>query len=456
MIDTNEHTVKSLGRNQLDSDLFVHPSDRAAMKVLQAIPGFSQVIKAFMKIWNEQQFKIINMSTNLKLSENQMKKYYDMLPPICDKLGIEIPEIYVELDVRPNAYTYGDTHPFIVLTSGLFETLPEELIPSVIAHECGHIACHHTLYTTMGRMILDSVSTFTSGLGNIAIYPIQLAFAYWMRCSEFSADRAAMIYDGNSHHVFETMMRFAGYDKDMMIQASPEAFMEQAREYRNMVDGNGWNKTLEFILFKEYDHPLNAVRALEAYEWEQSDRFKTILAYLENPDSVRMPVKLRPQKYCGKESEAVRDELVNLGFENVEMQRTTETTEKVKAGCVVSVMIDESADCDDDYYLQSSTIIITYYEPKTQDEIAYEHPGEICMSNNSKFFIGKHYDSVVNSLHDIGFDNIEVKEMAIPKIGFLTKPDMVAKIIVNGVDGFELNSWHKPEEKILIYYYVKV
>lgn len=77
-----------------------------------------------------------------------MPEIYNMLSPICEKLGIDIPEIYLELDVVPNAYTYGDTKPFIVITSGLLETMPMELLPTVIAHECGHIACHHTLYTT--------------------------------------------------------------------------------------------------------------------------------------------------------------------------------------------------------------------------------------------------------------------------------------------------------------------
>ena len=50
----------------------------------------------------------------------------------------------------------------------------------------------------MGRAILNGASSFVSGLGNIAMYPIQLAFAYWMRCSEFSADRAAIICDGTA------------------------------------------------------------------------------------------------------------------------------------------------------------------------------------------------------------------------------------------------------------------
>ena len=93
----------------VDSSLYTHDADKAALDALKAIPGFTQVMKALMKFWNEKQFKLVNMSTNLKLGENQLKKYYDMLPPICEKLGIAVPELYMTLDVRPNAYTYGDT-----------------------------------------------------------------------------------------------------------------------------------------------------------------------------------------------------------------------------------------------------------------------------------------------------------------------------------------------------------
>ena len=43
----------------LDYKLYLHDSDKAAMAALKAIPGFSQVMKAFMKIWSEQQFRLI-------------------------------------------------------------------------------------------------------------------------------------------------------------------------------------------------------------------------------------------------------------------------------------------------------------------------------------------------------------------------------------------------------------
>ena len=61
-----------------------------------------------------------------------------MLTDICDKLGIAVPEFYIESNPYPDSYTIGDKNPMIILTTGLIETLPTELIPTVLAHECGH------------------------------------------------------------------------------------------------------------------------------------------------------------------------------------------------------------------------------------------------------------------------------------------------------------------------------
>ena len=294
----------------------------------------------------------------------------NLLPPICEKLGIDVPELYVELNVNPNAYTYGDTKPFIVITSGLFETMPDELIPTVLAHECGHIACHHTLYRTMGRIILNGVFSMISGIGNVVLYPVQLAFAYWMRCSEFSADRAAAICDGSSDKVVEMCMRFAGYDKDIMADANADLFMEQAEEYRKMVDDSAWNKTLEFLLFQNYDHPLNAVRAYEAREWAQSERFKNIQDYLHAPVGEidnKLPVMLTIKKYLGKNIADVQATLLGMGFKNIQLKRETECVHKAKNGTVLSISVNGDEVCKDDFYKCDSEITIAYFEAKTDE-----------------------------------------------------------------------------------------
>ena len=440
----------------LDYKLYLHDSDKAAMAALKVIPGFSQVMKAFMKIWSEQQLRLINMSTNLRLNERQMAKYYNMLPPICEKLGIDVPELFVELDVHPNAYTYGDTKPFIVITSGLFETLPDELIPTVLAHECGHIACHHTLYTTMGRAILNGASAFVSGLGNIALYPIQLAFAYWMRCSEFSADRAAIICDGSAEKSTEVMMRFAGYDKDIMADANVEAFMEQALEYKNLVDNNAWNKTLEFILFQNYDHPLNAIRAYEGREWEKTELYKNILEYVNSEtsgDESKLPVEVSIKKMVGKNVVDVQAKLLTMGFDNIKTVRNTEAT-KTKEGSIIAITINELS--EDGWYKRSDEVRIEYFEAKTDEEIALEHPGEIKIGENQKYFLGKNYEEVKVELKYLGFTNFTIKEMAMSKIGWGEKENCVAKIIINDQSQFDKDSWFIKESEVIIYYYVRV
>lgn len=440
----------------LDYKLYLHDSDKAAMAALKAIPGFSQVMKAFMKIWSEQQFRLINMSTNLHLNNNQMAKYYNMLPPICEKLGIDVPELFVELDVNPNAYTYGDTKPFIVITSGLFETLPDELIPTVLAHECGHIACHHTLYTTMGRAILNGTSSFVSGLGNIAMYPIQLAFAYWMRCSEFSADRAAIICDGTAEKNTEVMMRFAGYDKDIMAEANVETFMEQALEYKSLVNNNAWNKTLEFILFQNYDHPLNAVRAYEGKEWEQSERYQNILEYVTSKSSEaekNLPVEVIVKKMLGKNVTDIEAKLLTMGFVNIETVRNTEAI-KVKEENVISIRVNGST--EDGWYKRSSEVLIEYFEAKTEEEIALEHPGEIKIGESQKHFLGRNHEEVKEELKGLGFTNFVIKEMAMSKIGWGEKEECVAKIIINEKSQFAKDAWFPEEAEVTIYYYVRV
>lgn len=276
-----------------DPERYTHDSDRAALKALKAIPGFSLLTKGFMNIWNEPQEKILNMSTRIRLGENQMRKYYDMLPPICEKLGIPVPDLYIELDVNPNAYTYGDTNPFIVFTSGLLETIPDDLMPTVLAHECGHIACHHALYTTMGRTILSGAATAMSyflKFGGLLSVPLQVAFYYWMRCSEFSADRAAVLCDGTPRKMQEVCMRLAGWDKDIIADANIEEFLKQAVDYKDMINGSAWNKTLEFMVLSGASHPLMAVRATECGEWAKSDLYSRILNNL--PD----PVEARPEE----------------------------------------------------------------------------------------------------------------------------------------------------------------
>lgn len=440
----------------------MHDSDRLALQALKAIPGFTPLFKAFMNVWSEKQFRIQNMSTNLRISDKQLSKYYDMLPPICEKLGIEIPELYLTLDIVPNAYTAGDTKPFIVITSGLLETMPEKLIPTVLAHECGHIACHHCLYTTMGNIILSEAINFL-GLSDLVALPIQVAFAYWLRCSELSADRVAAICDGNANNVVEMCMRFAGFDKDISAEANANEFMNQALEYRKMVNDSKWNKTLEFLLIGKTDHPLNAVRAYECSEWAKTERFgkiadfvnKSALSGVSDLTAYLQEIHMAEsyKTYIGKSIGDVQSAISELGFTNVRTKKITSKGLTVKCGQVLNIRIngnDGFNTCE--WYPVDSDIVIEYYEPETEDEIASAPPGQLRTPNSSKYYLGKIYTEVADELQLAGFTEISMEEQRKSKRGLLSKNGGISIISINGQTQFCKGEWFDKKSVIHITY----
>lgn len=442
----------------IDSTLYMHESDMVALQALKAIPGFTPLLKAYMKVWSEQQYRIQNMATNIRISEKQMPKYYHMLFPICERLGIEVPELYLELDVRPNAYTSGDTKPFIVMTSGLLDTLPEELIPTVLAHECGHIACHHVLYHTMGSLILNG-ATGLLGVGELVTLPVQMAFYYWMRCSELSADRAAMICDGTADKVIEMCMRFAGFTGDLLTEGNVDAFMEQAVEYRQMMMNSKWNKTLEFLMFSHADHPLNAVRAYECNEWKKSKEFARCISLLPQGSSNGndlhtrlLPMTESNGHYMALHYREACRRLQELGFTNIELLREARNTANRRPGQIISIIVNGRLGFErGKSYAADTHIKILYYEP--QEEPALMQTQKIQVPLSFIGYSGRNYEAVVKELKDAGFTNFEVKKHEDARKSRLYKRNSIASLTIEGQAEFEKGAWFSSDAEIRIVYY---
>ena len=445
----------------IDSSIYTHPQDEAALKALQAIPGFTQVLKAFMKVWTEKQAKIEHMSSNIRLGETQLKKYYDMLPPICEKLGIAVPELYLAQDGDVNAWTAGDTNPYIVITTGLLKAIPEELIPTVLAHECGHIACHHNLYTTMGTMILNGALEVLNiyGIGSLVSLPLKVAFFYWMRCSEYSADRAAIICDGSAEKLARMCMYFAGYDQGVFGEPDMDVFMEQAVEYKAMIESSTYNKTLEFIMFADRTHPLCAVRAYEAREWANGPVFPKILRYIGNDvaatdpaSTFEIPMPAPSSHYIGKDCNEVIDTLRGLGFTNIVVTRSMTHTAPMQIDGVIAVSINQGLTfAKGDWFPVDASVVITYYRPPTEEEIAAAHPGEIKTPDASRCYVGKNYQFVAQAFAAAGFTNIMLEEYKIQR-SWLATENNVTRISIAGQTQFDKGSWYKPDAEVRISY----
>lgn len=261
---------------------FIHPEDAAALRQLESIPGFPALVKKIMALGFEQMQYGLNMATAIRLSPTQLPKLYNHLPPICEKLGIDEPEFYLQMDPVPNAWTFGDTKIYITITSGLVETMSDEELDAVIAHECGHILCRHVLYHSIAGYILSGVDSLGI-LGSLTI-PIQYAILYWQRKSELSCDRCASIVT-SPEVVARTMARLSGGPKSITGALDMQEWARQADKYDTIKNDGLWNKALQLYVVMAQSHPFSAVRVREILKWGESTQYNNLLHNLKTAAS---------------------------------------------------------------------------------------------------------------------------------------------------------------------------
>ena len=277
-----------------NAELYMHELDRKAFAALNQFPKFVKLQEAYIKNVDEKSAKIELLSTAIRLSENQMPEVYNLLSPICEKLDIAMPDLYMVKSKDKgdlNAFTGGITEPFICVTSELVKQCPSEMISSVIAHECGHIACKHYLYHSLARNFANGIAasplTKIPGINRYLSKTLITALLFWDRCSELSADRAAVLCDGSSDKTVEMLLKIHGFDENI----NREEFVKQALDLKEFVNDSKSNKMMEQVLVQWNSHPLLATRAYEVYDWEHSNQYKGIVDGTYTVDQVHKDIE---------------------------------------------------------------------------------------------------------------------------------------------------------------------
>ena len=244
----------------------MHPNDLKAMQILKEIPCVDSVCRKIMEYGYERIFRGENLATMVKATAQCLPRVFILMKKTAERIGINTPEVYVYNDPVMNAYTYGETAPFVCIASSCVEKLNDEELICLMAHECGHIICKHTLYNSVVNLIQE----FGGQMGIITramSQPIYLALQCWSRQSEFSADRCSAVVAGE--RVFQQMtMKIASGLTDM--QTDPYQLVRQASEFKNLENRSLWDKIQQNWRVAFNSHPQMVNRAYEIDRWKIS------------------------------------------------------------------------------------------------------------------------------------------------------------------------------------------
>lgn len=261
----------------LKSDHFRHPLDLEATQALKQFPGLDLVVRSVLGPLAEQFFYLENIASSVLVSDRQLPELHQVLLDACQILDMEPPELYVRQHPAPNAYTLAirGKKPFVVVHTSLLDLLTLEETQAVIAHELGHLKCDHGVYLTLANLMVLAAGQL-SPWGQVLAQNLQTQLLEWIRCAEFTCDRAALLVSQDPKIVASVLMKLAGGSPKLASQLNVDAFIEQARSYDQWsMDELG--AAMKQLQTAQLTHPLPVLRAREIDRWASSQTYSGLL-----------------------------------------------------------------------------------------------------------------------------------------------------------------------------------
>ncbi|MEQ9550979.1 MAG: M48 family metallopeptidase [Coleofasciculus sp. G3-WIS-01] len=261
----------------LKADQFRHPLDFQATQALKQFPGLDLMVRNLLGPLAEQFFYLNNIAASVLVGENQLPHLHQLLLDACKTLDLEPPQLYVQQHPVPNAYTFAmrGKQPFIVLHTALIDMLTPEEIQAVIAHELGHLKCEHGVYLTPLNIMILAASLLPNW-GAVIAQSLQEQMLEWLRCAEFSCDRAALLATQNPTVVMSVLMKLAGGSPTLAPQLNLDAFIAQARAYDD-ISNSELGELLKSAQTAQLTHPVPVLRAREIDKWASSQAYQSLL-----------------------------------------------------------------------------------------------------------------------------------------------------------------------------------
>ncbi|WP_446682730.1 M48 family metallopeptidase [Cyanobacterium sp. HL-69] len=261
----------------LKADDFRHPLDLQATTNLKQLPGLDIAMRGILGSVAEDFFYMNNIASSILISENQLPHLHQLLLNASSILDIEAPQLYLKQNPVPNAYTLAirGKKPFMVIHTSLLEILTDEEVEAVIAHELGHLKCEHGVYLTLANLIVLATGLLPTW-GSILAQSMQSQLLQWLRCAEFTCDRAALLVAQDPKIVMSVLMKLTGGSPSLASKLNLDAFMEQVKDYQQM-SNTDIGEMLQDMQTAQLTHPLPILRAKAIQNWSSTPEYYNLL-----------------------------------------------------------------------------------------------------------------------------------------------------------------------------------
>ncbi|MBB4304268.1 heat shock protein HtpX [Rhodobium orientis] len=128
------------------------------------------VVAALMNVfsyWNADKL-VLRMHNAVEVDARTEPRFYNLVARLAENAGLPMPRVFVIEEAQPNAFATGRNpeNAAVAATRGLLQSLSEEEVAGVMAHELAHVKNHDTLIMTITATIAGAISM----LANFALF----------------------------------------------------------------------------------------------------------------------------------------------------------------------------------------------------------------------------------------------------------------------------------------------
>jgi heat shock protein HtpX len=172
-------------------------------------------------------------------------RVYPIVAGLAQRMGIPMPKLWLIPNMSPNAFATGRNplHASVAFTEGILQSMSDQELEGVIAHELGHVLHRDILISSIAATLaaaltrLAYMGMFFGGrrddedegggafggllmliLAPVAAALIQMAIS---RSREFSADAASAKYTGHPDGLISALRKLESASRRIPMQADP-------------------------------------------------------------------------------------------------------------------------------------------------------------------------------------------------------------------------------------------